>query len=168
MLEKEEALQQIARVSKVDKARVNSFGGMDCYSWGAHQGHVPWLTAQGIHCKSTLERIGPFFLEIRFNMPHLPIGSITYASWYAAVYSYHYNRRINAASSSVSFLGANAMCNLQRFQALGLRATIRYMGVKSFFCAPATKLSAARAKLSAVFWVPFGASPMYSRAPTKR
>lgn len=45
---------------------------------------------------------------------------------------------------------------------------MRYMGVNSFFCPPATRLSAAKARLSAVFCVPLGARPMRSNAPTKR
>jgi len=40
------------------------------------------------------------------------------------------------------------------FYALGFRATIKYMGVKRSSFAPATKQSAASAKLSAVFCVP--------------
>ena len=50
--------------------------------------------------------------------------------------------------------------------ALGFLATIKYIGVNKSSFAPATRQSAANAKLSAVFCVPPGARPTVSRRPT--
>src|SRR5688572_30518333 len=58
-------------------------------------------------------------------------------------------------------------CHSLFVYASGLRATMRYMGVKSLSRPPATRQSAARAKLSAVFLVPAGASLKVSRRPAR-
>ena len=50
--------------------------------------------------------------------------------------------------------------------AFGFLAIIRYIGVNSFSLPPATKQSAACPRLSAVFFVPFGAIPILSSPPT--
>ena len=50
--------------------------------------------------------------------------------------------------------------------AAGLRAIIRYMGVNSSSFAPATSMSAASARLSALFCIPLGMRPIVSPSPT--
>lgn len=79
------------------------------------------------------------------------------------VYKSQFNSDINVVSASQS----NHPNFYSLFPYSGLRATIRYMGVNRCSLPPATRQSAARAKLSAVFLVPAGARPMVSRAPAR-
>lgn len=77
-----------------------------------------------------------------------------------------YNASSNPQNSVPRLVSAMSTKVPRIVYALGFLATIKYIGVNSFCLPPATRASAATAKLSAVFAVPRGAMRSVSSAPT--